>query len=116
VREQLRATEDAYLPLNRFFAICREQGIEPEDARLLLRICRRVGDLIYYEHDLTLRDIMILKPGWLATAISFVLDDEKTRKEIHGLVDFARLGQLWNDPERPQRIATRRRCTRSSCA
>jgi len=101
VRERLRATEDAYLPLDRFFAICGEQAIEPEDARLLLRICRRVGDLIHYEHDPALRDILILKPDWLATAISFVLDDEQTRKETHGLVDFARLGRLWDDPERP---------------
>lgn len=101
VRERLRATEDAYLPLDRFFAICGEQAIEPEDARLLLRICRRVGDLIHYEHDPALRDILILKPDWLATATSFVLDDEQTRKETHGLVDFARLGRLWDDPERP---------------
>jgi len=102
VREQLRGSEDAYLPLDGFFDLCKEQDIESEDARLLLRICRRVGDLIHYAHDPTLRNIVILKPDWLATAISFVLDDEGTRKKTHGLVSFARLGRLWNDPERPQ--------------
>jgi hypothetical protein len=46
-----------------------------------------------------LKDVVILKPDWLATAVSFVLDDEETRKQ-HGLVKFNRLGQLWNDKER----------------
>ncbi|CAD7854610.1 MAG: Leucine-rich-repeat protein [Olavius algarvensis Gamma 1 endosymbiont] len=102
VREELRGSEAAYLPLDRVFVLCKEHGIEPEDARLLLRICHRVGDLIHYEHDPVLRDIVVLKPDWLATAISFVLDDKRTRNRTHGLVDLARLGHLWNDPHRPK--------------
>jgi hypothetical protein len=47
-----------------------------------------------------LRDIVILKPDWLSTAMSFVLDDKKTR-DAHGLVSFARLGKLWNNPSQP---------------
>ena len=101
VRETLSGSGEAYLPLERVFAICREHKIEEEDARLLLRICRRVGDLIHFEHDPVLRDIVVLKPDWLATAISFVLDDEQTRKVAHGLVRSERLGWLWNDPRRP---------------
>ena len=100
VREKLSKSKQAYLPLDLVFAICEQHKIEEDDARLLLRICRRVGDLICYEHDPALRDIVVLKPDWLATAISFVLDDEQTRKVGHGLVSFERLGQLWNDPER----------------
>jgi hypothetical protein len=43
----------------------------------------------------------VLKPDWLATAMSFVLDDKETRDNGHGLVSFSRLGKLWNDPVRP---------------
>src|SRR5262249_43399348 len=50
--------------------------------------------------DPLLQDVVVLKPDWLATAISFVLDDKQTRG-ANGLVNFARLRQLWNDPERP---------------
>ena len=99
-REALRKSDEAWLPLDRVFAICKEHKVEEEDVRLLLRICRAVGDLIHYEHDPTLRNIVILKPDWLATAISFVLDDKATRDLNHGLVQFARLGLLWNDPDR----------------
>ena len=100
VRKKLCQSTEAYLPLDRVFALCKEHKIEEEDARLLLRICRRVGDLIHYEHDPALRDIVVLKPDWLATAMSYVLDDKQTR-DAHGLVEFARLGELWNDPSRP---------------
>jgi Leucine-rich repeat (LRR) protein len=99
-RKKLCQSQEAYLPLDRVFAICKKHNIEEEDARLLLRICRRVGDLIHYEHDPALREIVILKPDWLATAMSFVLDDKQTR-EAHGLVEFTRLGEVWNDPSRP---------------
>ncbi len=102
VREKLCQSKEAYLPLDSVFHICKEYKLEEEDTQLLLRICRRVGDLIHYEHDPALRDIVILKPDWLATAMSFVLDDKKTRTG-HGLVSFARLGQLWNDPEKPEK-------------
>jgi hypothetical protein len=98
-RNALAKRKEAYLALDRVFAICKEHKVEEEDARLLLRICRRVGDLIHYEHDPALRDIVVLKPDWLATAMSFVLDDKQTR-DAHGLVSFKRLGELWNDPLR----------------
>ena len=100
-REALRNSNKAYLMLDQVLALCKQYHIEEDDARLLLRICRRVGDLIWFENDPALRSIVVLKPDWLATAISFVLDDEPTRKMAHGLVSAVRLGQLWRDPERP---------------
>jgi GTPase SAR1 family protein len=93
--------EKAYLSRKDVFAICKKHNIKEADAALLLRICRRVGDLIHYEHDPVLRDIVILKPDWLATAISYVLDDKQIRND-NGLVEFSRLSLLWNDPERPE--------------
>ncbi|MEJ1464879.1 MAG: COR domain-containing protein [Candidatus Sedimenticola sp. (ex Thyasira tokunagai)] len=101
VREELGRSKEAYMSLDRYFALCKKYKVEQWDVHLLLRICHRVGDLIHYPHDLMLRDIIVLKPDWLAIAISFVLDDEKTRKLTNGLVNFSRLSQLWNDPERP---------------
>ena len=38
---------------------------------------RPLGHLIHYAHDPALRYLVVLKPDWLATAISFVLPDEK---------------------------------------
>jgi GTPase SAR1 family protein len=97
-RAVLEQANAAYLPLAQVFEICREQKMDNEVARLFFRIEHRLGHLIHYEHDPALQDIVVLKPDWLATAMSFVLDDDITRA-AHGLVRFSRLGQLWDDPE-----------------
>ena len=97
VRETLHTSDKAYLPYNDVIAICAEQGIDEEQAELFLRISHILGHFIHYHNDSTLRNIVILKPDWLAKAISFVLDDEKTRKR-NGLVEFEHLSQLWSHP------------------
>jgi GTPase SAR1 family protein len=100
VRAALSATGAPYLPLDEVLAICRAHHMDDEIARLFITISHRLGHLTHYENDPALRDIVILRPDWLASAMSYVLDDEETRK-AHGLVDFSRLGQLWDDPTRP---------------
>ncbi len=98
--QALQEAGAAYLPLERVLAICSQHKMDEELARLFVTISHKLGHLIHYEHDPALRDIVVLKPDWLATAISFVLDDEVTRS-AHGLVRLSRLGRLWNDPARP---------------
>ncbi len=102
-RKALQKSRSAYLPLERVLGICRKHKMNKEEANDFVRISHRLGHLIHYEHDPALRDIVILKPDWLATAISFVLDDKETR-DAHGLVSFSRLGQLWNDPRKEKKF------------
>ena len=97
VREVLQTSDQPYLPYNDVIAICAEHGIDNNQAELFLRISHTLGHFIHYHYDPTLRDIVILKPDWLAKAISFVLDDEMTRKR-NGLVEFEHLSQLWSHP------------------
>ncbi|MEW5938527.1 MAG: COR domain-containing protein [Chloroflexota bacterium] len=99
VRAALAATGVPYLPLDEVLAICRAHHMDDEIARLFITISHRLGHLTHYENDPQLRDIVILRPDWLATAMSYVLDDEQTRL-AHGLVKFSRLGQLWDDSSR----------------
>jgi Leucine-rich repeat (LRR) protein len=101
--EKLQGTGAAYLPLDRVLEICRETGMDEEEAALFVTVSHRLGHLIHYEHDEALRDIVVLKPDWLATAMSLVLDDEETRQK-HGLVGFDRLGRLWNNPARDSEL------------
>ena len=98
-RTALKKTDAAHLPLDQVMKLCRRLKMDAAEARDFVRISHRLGHLIHYEHDPVLREIVILKPDWLATAVSFVLEDKETR-ENHGLVSFARLGKLWSDPER----------------
>ena len=99
-REALEQIHQAYVPLDEVMGLCKQHGMDNEEARLFITISHRLGHLIHYEHDPALQDIVVLKPDWLATAISFVLDDEATRK-AHGLVRLSRLAKLWDEPSRP---------------
>ena len=99
VREALKQTGEAYLLLDDVLAICAKHKMSEEEAQDFIRISHRLGHLIHYGHDPQLKDMVILKPDWLATAVSFVLDDGETR-EKHGLVKFSRLEKLWSDTER----------------
>lgn len=97
-RRALHSTKAAYMQFEQVLALCREHNMDENEARLFMSISHRLGHLIHYAHDPDLRDFVILKPDWLATAISYVLDDLQTR-ENHGLVSFSRLQQLWNDSQ-----------------
>ena len=97
VREILQTNNKAYLPYKNIIALCAQQGIDKEQAEIFLRISHTLGHFIHYHYDRTLRNIVILKPDWLAKAISFVLDDQMTRQR-NGLVEFYRLSQLWSHP------------------
>lgn len=101
-RRTLRGTGAAYLPFEQVIKHCLDHKMNEEEASDFIRISHRLGHLIHYEHDPILQNIVVLKPDWLSIAISFVLDDEQTRK-AHGLVSSARLGQLWNDTKRKDR-------------
>lgn len=97
VRQILQTSEETYLPYPEVIALCQKQGIDAEQAELFLKISHTLGHLIHYHYDTSLRNIVILKPDWLAKAISFVLDDKSTR-DRHGLVEFAHLSHLWSHP------------------
>ena len=101
VREALMNKPEAYLPLDEVLAICAKHKMSEDEAQDFVRISHRLGHLIHYGHDPRLKEMVILKPDWLATAVSFVLDDEETRNQ-HGLVKFTRLTKLWSDKDRAE--------------
>lgn len=99
-RTALLESDAAYLPLDQVLKLCTDRNMGNDEAMDFIRVAHRLGHLIHYAHDPALRDIVVLKPDWLSIAMSYVLDDKQTR-EAHGLVEFSRLGELWNDPLRP---------------
>ena len=98
-RTGLKANGAAYLPLEKVLKFCTDHKMAGEEAKDFIRVAHRLGHLIHYAHDPALRDIVVLKPDWLSAAMSYVLDDKQTC-DSHGLVEFARLRELWYDPAR----------------
>src|SRR5262249_18454216 len=71
-RKALEDTGAAYLRLEQVLEHCHNLKIDEVEAKDFVRISHRLGHLIHYEHDPALRDIVVLKPDWLSTAISYV--------------------------------------------
>ena len=97
VWETLENKNQAYLPYGEVITIYQKAGLESDRAEAFLEASHRLGRLIHYHNDPTLRDIVILKPDWLAKAISFILDDEIT-KNNQGIITLERLSKIWKNP------------------
>lgn len=107
LRKRLMDTKKTWMSWKDFVCFCTEtseEGIDVNQVNTFVQICHRLGDLIHFRHDDTLKDIVVLKPDFLATAISYVLDDEVTR-DNQGLVEFQRLRALWTDTSREEQYA-----------
>ncbi|NER38074.1 MAG: hypothetical protein F6J93_29640 [Oscillatoria sp. SIO1A7] len=100
-REALRAKEQAYISYQQALDLCSDYGLTEYQAELFLKISHVLGHLIHYDQDSILQNYVILKPDWLAKAISFVLEDPETCKS-NGLVTLERLGYLWNNPDKKE--------------
>ncbi|TVQ58623.1 MAG: hypothetical protein EA366_06380 [Spirulina sp. DLM2.Bin59] len=97
IREKLATCGQNHMTYQDVIALCEEHGLEGFAAELFVRVSHTLGYFIHYHHDETLKDIVILKPDWLAKAISFVFDDPEIRRR-NGLVEFSHLSQLWSHP------------------
>nr|VFJ75018.1 MAG: Ras of Complex, Roc, domain of DAPkinase [Candidatus Kentron sp. FW] len=101
LQEILKETGKPWLYLDEIYTLCRKHGMDDDKVHTFLSRTHHSGHLIYYEYDSQFKNMVVLKPDWLATAMSFVLDDEEIRR-ARGLARFSRLGELWNDPMRPE--------------
>ncbi len=97
-----RSEKDPYITFNQFRALCRCHKVSNELADTYAVILNELGHLIHYSSDAVLQDTVILKPEYLSKAISCVLEDEPT-KGRNGLVQHARLHEIWDNPARPKR-------------
>ncbi|HUA27987.1 MAG TPA: COR domain-containing protein [Streptosporangiaceae bacterium] len=99
LRQELRQRDEPYLSYDAYVSAAQAHGISRIAAMSLARNANALGHWIYYADDQRLSDLVIFKPDWLSTAISFALDDLETNR-ANGLLPHYRLPQLWNDPAR----------------
>ncbi|NEO88189.1 MAG: hypothetical protein F6J87_28620 [Spirulina sp. SIO3F2] len=92
-----RSEQDPYISYAQFEELCTQENVEKVLAQTYAGMLNQLGYIIHYDDADDLKQIMILKPDWLAKAISFVLDDKETR-QCNGLISHAYLSQLWKNP------------------
>jgi internalin A len=107
-RDEILGLANAHpqIPFDRFAEICRRHSVTGDEVVALAELLHVLGRVIYYSGDEGLRDFVVLNPEWLTKAISYVLDDEPTRK-AGGVLYHGRLQEIWqrlpDGPEYPAR-------------
>ncbi|MEM8640497.1 MAG: leucine-rich repeat domain-containing protein [Cyanobacteria bacterium P01_G01_bin.54] len=86
-----------YISYMQFEELCAQENVDTVLAQTYAGMLNQLGYIIHYDDADDLKQLMILKPDWLAKAISFVLDDKKTRQR-NGLISHEHLSQLWSNP------------------
>ncbi|MEV4318331.1 COR domain-containing protein [Actinocrispum sp. NPDC049592] len=102
VLAELSESRETHLRYDQFQEIAGKHGLTAESARSLARNAHALGQLIYYDDDPALQDLVVLKADWLSVAIGFVLDDP-TVQQYGGLLQHRYLPQVWDNPVRTPR-------------
>jgi Leucine-rich repeat (LRR) protein/GTPase SAR1 family protein len=86
------------LSRQQFLQLCYEQGIRrEEDALQLSDYLHHLGDILHFQQDAVLDDIVILKPSWVLDAVYRVLDN-KDIVNNYGRFTYEDLYFLWHEP------------------
>ncbi|MEZ6171339.1 MAG: COR domain-containing protein, partial [Phycisphaerales bacterium] len=96
---RVREQDKPYLSLSEFADVCESAEVEADDVGLVASVMDDLGQVTYFEQaaDETPEDthnIVILRPEWLAQAVTFVLEDEHTSKKS-GRLEHKRLKHIW---------------------
>jgi hypothetical protein len=84
------------IPYERFVETCQLHQVDGDEIFTLAELMHDLGQIVYYGTDEGLRDFVVLDPEWLTKAISYVLEDDVTKRS-DGVLDHARLAEIWRD-------------------
>jgi len=101
--DAVRAAEDKHITPEKLNDLLAGAGVrEPSHQASLTAALHSLGDLLYYPDDEELCDLVVLRPQWLTTYISRVLDSEVVLNE-GGLFRHTFGNTLWRDVDRSMR-------------
>jgi GTPase SAR1 family protein len=103
VERELEAMPEHHISATTYMDQCMAKGVHAALAQGTLGgYLHDLGKILYFRDDPILSNIVILKPNWITKAISFVLEDEKTRNRS-GILVHAELPAIWAVDEQGQR-------------
>ncbi|MCP4656103.1 MAG: GTPase [bacterium] len=100
--EAVRAAAEKHVTPERLRAIFTDRGVADVSFGVLARWLHELGDVLYFQDDPELRDLVILKPQWVTGYISRVLESEDVIGRL-GIFTREHMDALWSDLERPMR-------------
>ena len=93
---KLRARPEKQMTPAKLEQIMKESGVSEYGVPVLRRWMHELGDLLYYEDNKDLDDVVILKPQWASEYVSKVLDSAEVKAE-GALLTQSHMMDLWSD-------------------
>jgi internalin A len=95
-RDEILSCDKAHIGFEQFQAVCRNHGLDDEEALALAGLLHDLGHIVHFDEDEGLRRVVVLQPEWLTKAIGFVLEDKVTA-DAFGVLRHDRLAEIWHD-------------------
>lgn len=92
----VREHPDRYTTPQQITALMAAHSVTGDNVHILVRWLHELGDILYYEEDEQLNDLVILKPQWVTKHISDVLSSEKIVGSL-GIFSRAHMNMLWSE-------------------
>lgn len=95
--EVIRAREEKHISPQKLWKIMEENKVFSEsDQKILATWMHELGDILFFQAEEELDDIVILKPQWVTEYISKVLESEDIIGKL-GIFTREHMRQLWQD-------------------
>ena len=99
VREVLEKESSNYISQSAFFDICNRYGIAEDEIKdRLSKHLHSLGICLHFQNNISLSEILFLKPTWLTNAVYQVLVDSQI-EEDRGSFNQKSLHRIWHEKE-----------------
>ncbi|MFB8792263.1 MAG: COR domain-containing protein [Potamolinea sp.] len=92
----IRSQPEKHITPEELQKLMLEQQVSSSDAAILARWLHELGEILYFQSNDQLNDIIILKPQWVTEYISKVLESEEVIRES-GIFTREHMDSLWCD-------------------
>lgn len=96
--DAIRNMKEKYITPQKLWKSMRYKGIPDDDAKVLTQWLHDLGDILFFQDDRELDDIVVLKPQWVSEYISQVLEDDEVIKRF-GILTRERRDELWDEKD-----------------
>lgn len=102
VAEKLRRSELNSISRETLFRMMDQGKVKAQDRVVLARWLHELGDILYFQDDPQLDQVIILKPEWVTEKVSRVLDSPEVDQQ-KGMFTRSTMDRIWSDLNRELR-------------
>jgi internalin A len=95
----IRSVRANSIPAQAFRQMLAQHNLSDQDKQVLSRWLHELGDIVYFQDDRELNDVVLLQPDWVTATICRVLDSDAVKKEM-GVLTRECMEGIWDDLDR----------------